>query len=92
MEATLALRAGREKSTRRLHPWIFSGAVADVRGNPSPGDTVRVVSAQNDFVGFGAYSPESQLRVRMWSFDPDAVIDAEFVAGRVIAAAHRRAH
>ncbi len=92
MEATLALRAGREKSTRRLHPWIFSGAVADVRGNPSPGDTVRVVSAQNDFVGFGAYSPESQLRVRMWSFDPDAVIDDEFVASRVVAAAHRRAH
>ena len=92
MKATLALRAGREKSTRRLHPWIFSGAVADVRGNPSPGDTVRVVSAQNDFVGFGAYSPESQLRVRMWSFDPDAVIDDEFVASRVVAAAHRRAH
>jgi 23S rRNA (cytosine1962-C5)-methyltransferase len=92
MEATLALRAGREKSTRRLHPWIFSGAVADVRGNPSPGDTVRVVSAQNDFVGFGAYSPESQLRVRMWSFDPDAVIDDEFVASRVVAAAYRRAH
>jgi len=92
MKATLVLRAGREKSTRRLHPWIFSGAVADVRGNPSPGDTVRVVSAQNDFVGFGAYSPESQLRVRMWSFDPDAVIDDEFVASRVVAAAHRRAH
>jgi 23S rRNA (cytosine1962-C5)-methyltransferase len=92
MEATLALRAGREKSVRRLHPWIFSGAVADVRGNPSPGDTVRVVSAQGDFIGFGAYSPNSQLRVRMWSFDPDAVINDEFVAHRVIASAHRRDH
>ncbi|MEI7619703.1 MAG: class I SAM-dependent rRNA methyltransferase [Actinomycetota bacterium] len=90
MEATLALRAGREKSVRRLHPWIFSGAVADVRGNPSPGDTVRVVSAQGDFIGFGAYSPDSQLRVRMWSFDPDAVINDEFVANRVVTAAHRR--
>jgi 23S rRNA (cytosine1962-C5)-methyltransferase len=84
------LRQGRDKSVRRLHPWIFSGAVADVRGNPQPGDTVRVVDAQGEPLGRGAYSPDSQLRVRMWTFDPDAVVDEAFVADRVLASARRR--
>jgi 23S rRNA (cytosine1962-C5)-methyltransferase len=89
-EPTLVLRTGRDKSVRRLHPWIFSGAIADVRGNPQPGDTVRVVDAQGETIGRGAYSPDSQLRVRMWTFDPDTVVDEAFVADRVLAAAARR--
>lgn len=85
------LRAGREKSVRRLHPWIFSGAVAEVRGNPEPGDTVRVVTSQGECLGSGAYSPDSQLRVRMFTFNPDERVDDAFVAGRVASAAGRRA-
>lgn len=91
MEPTLVLRPGRDKSLRRLHPWIFSGAVADVRGNPNPGDTVRVVSTTGDTLGVAAYSPESQLRARMWSFESDTVVDDEFVTQRVVDAANRRA-
>ena len=90
MEPTLVLRPGRDKSLRRLHPWIFSGAVAEVRGNPHIGDTVRVVSSQGDPLGAAAYSPESQLRARMWTFDSDTVVDAEFVTSRVVQAAQRR--
>lgn len=74
-----------------MHPWIFSGAVADLVGSPAAGDTVRVVSAQGECLGFGAYSPESQLRARMWTFDPDAVIDDSFVADRIASSARRRA-
>ncbi|CAB4856884.1 unannotated protein [freshwater metagenome] len=90
MEPTVVLRPGRDKSVRRWHPWIFSGGVAEVRGNPGPGDTVRVVSAQGEALGAGAYSPDSQLRVRMWTFDPDTVIDELFVARRVVESAQRR--
>lgn len=91
MEPTLVLRPGRDKSLRRLHPWIFSGAIADVRGNPNSGDTVRVVSAQGERLGIAAYSPESQLRARMWTFDSETVVDDEFVTRRVVDAANRRA-
>lgn len=92
IEPTLVLRVGRDKSVRRLHPWIFSGAVADVRGNPAPGDTVRVVTAQGECLGFAACSLASQLRARMWTFDAEMVVDESFVAARVLASVRRRAN
>ncbi|MGB8860882.1 MAG: class I SAM-dependent methyltransferase [Ilumatobacteraceae bacterium] len=89
--ATLWLQTGREKSLARRHPWVFSGAVARVDGSPEPGATVLVRAADGAELGWAAYSPASQIRARMWTFDPAAVIDDAFVAGRVAAAAARRA-
>lgn len=90
------LRPNRERSLRRLHPWVFSGAIAEVFGSPGSGDTVVVETADGVPLGLGAFSPASQIRVRMWTFaggaadvDP-ALIDASFVASRVAAAAERR--
>jgi 23S rRNA (cytosine1962-C5)-methyltransferase len=87
----VAIRAGRERSLARRHPWVFSGAVAGVAGRPGVGDTVSVETDAGVPIGWGAYSPESQIRVRMWSFDPADVIDEAFVAERVVRAAGRRA-
>lgn len=84
------LRPGRERSVERRHLWVFSGAIADVRGEPAPGDTVVVESASRIALGLGAFSPVSQIRVRMWTFDPDTAVDESFVAARVVAAAERR--
>ena len=84
------LRPGRERSVERRHPWVFSGAVAEVHGDPAPGDTVVVESSTGDAIGVGAYSPVSQIRVRMWGIDPELVIDDAAVAARVTAAAARR--
>jgi 23S rRNA (cytosine1962-C5)-methyltransferase len=92
MEPTLVLRPGREKSLRRQHPWIFSGGVARVEGSPSPGETVCVTSSTGDVLGRASYAPASQLRARMWTFDPDTRVDDTFVAARVMAAAARREH
>jgi 23S rRNA (cytosine1962-C5)-methyltransferase len=75
----------------RRHPWIFSGAVARVDGAPEPGEAVRVLAADGAPLGLGAFSPESQIRVRMWSFDPGAVIDEAFVGDRVARAVGARA-
>lgn len=86
----VVLKAGRERSLTRRHPWIFSGGVDSVEGNPAPGDTVVVRSAERQPLGLGAYSPHSQIRVRMWTFDHDAAIDDAFVAERIVAAAERR--
>ena len=90
MEATLVLRPGRDKSVRRHHPWIFSGSAAQIDGTPSAGATVLVTSASGEPLGRAAYSPDSRLRARMWTFDADTVVDEALIADRVVAAADRR--
>jgi 23S rRNA (cytosine1962-C5)-methyltransferase len=78
----LTLKAGRDKSLRRRHPWIFSGAVARVEGDPAPGDTVEVRSDAGEFLAVAAYSPESQIRARVWDWQPRE-IDGGFFKERV---------
>lgn len=92
MEPTLVLRPGRDKSVRRLHPWVLSGSVAEVRGDAKPGDTVLVTSAEGEVLGRAAYSPASRIRARMWTNDSDTVVDDAFVSARMLASAARRDH
>lgn len=87
---TVVLQPKREFSVQRRHPWIFSGAIAQVEGNPGRGDTVCVKAADGTILGVGAFSPESQIRVRMWSFSA-VEMDASFIADRVAQAVGRRA-
>ena len=87
---SLWLRPDRDRSLLRRHPWVFSGAVARVEGSPAPGATVTVRAADGTVMGSAAYSPESQIRARIWTFDPAAVVDDVLVAGAVRAAAERR--
>lgn len=72
------LAEGREKSLLRRHPWIFSGAIADGRGSPASGDTVEVRDSHNKVLGLGAWSPVSQIRVRMWTFDHNVEVNEAF--------------
>lgn len=74
----LVLEEGKEKSAIRKHPWIFSGAVRQVKGSPQSGDSVEVRSAHGEFLGIAAYSPESQIRARFWTFKEHASIDRDF--------------
>ena len=69
----VVLKAGRERSVLKGHPWIFSGALEDVdaASAPSAGETVEVVSARGEKLGCGWYSPASQIRVRMVAFARD---------------------
>ncbi len=78
----IILKKGRDKSLRQRHPWIFSGAVRSVQGKPSLGETVDVFSYEKIFLGRGAWSPHSQIRVRMWNFE-DLPIDEHFLRKRV---------
>ena len=79
----IVLKRGREKSLRRRHPWIFSGALEKVDGNPASGDTVEVRSADGQTLALAAWSPESQIRARVWSFDASVRIDAAFLRARI---------
>jgi 23S rRNA (cytosine1962-C5)-methyltransferase len=81
---TLRLRAGKEKSLLRRHPWIFDSAVA--KGGADPGETVRVESAEGRFLAWAAFSPTSKIRARAWSFEEAECIDAAFLNRRVAAA------
>lgn len=62
------LAKGRDRSVRRFHPWIFSGAVAKAEGDPPPGALVEVLSSDGELLGLGQWSPASQIRVRMVAF------------------------
>ncbi|RPH56260.1 MAG: methyltransferase domain-containing protein [Chloroflexi bacterium] len=79
----LFLKPAREKSLLRRHPWVFSGAVDRVQGNPQPGETVDVLDAKGHFLAKAAYSPASQIRARAWTFDQDEAVDADFFRRRV---------
>lgn len=85
MTATVYLAKGRDKSIKRRHPWIFSRGIARIEGKPALGDTVTVCDHQGEFLGLGAYSPQSQIRVRMWCFEKTP-IDSNFFLARIRAA------
>jgi 23S rRNA (cytosine1962-C5)-methyltransferase len=77
------LKRGREKSLLRKHPWVFSGAIERVQGEPGAGDTVEIVDASGAFLAWAAYSPASQIRARVWSFVLEEAIGAAFLRGRL---------
>jgi len=88
----LTLKPGRERSLLRRHPWIFSGAIDAVAGSPESGDTVKVKSADGRFLAWAAYSPSSQIRARVWSFDEAEVPGPDLFRERIEkASALRRA-
>ncbi|MCX9158065.1 class I SAM-dependent methyltransferase [Niveibacterium sp. 24ML] len=88
--AQLILNPGRERSVMRRHPWVFAGSVATLSGRARPGDTVEVVSDRGVVLGRAAFSPESQIRARMWTFDADTPIDHAFFKRRIAASVARR--
>ena len=88
---TAILRKSRDFTVRRRHPWVFSGALEREPVAAAPGETVEVLDAGGERLGYGSYSPSSQIRVRMMSFGADAKPpDAEAVASRVAEAVGRR--
>ena len=88
----LTLKPGRERSLLRRHPWIFSGAVGEVQGSPQSGANVEVRAADGAFLAWAAFSPASQIRARVWSFDEAEVPGPELFRKKIEAAlALRRA-
>ena len=68
----IILRKGRDESLRRFPPWVFSGAIADVQGNPSEGDIVAVHASDGSFLAYGHFQIGS-IAVRILSFDESAL-------------------
>lgn len=88
--AKLILQPGKERSVLRRHPWLFAGAIAHLNGRAKAGDTVEIVADDGRPLGRAAFSPKSQIRARMWSFDAEEIIDDAFFKRRVANAVERR--
>lgn len=89
--AQLILLPGKERSAfKQHHPWLFAGSVGRLEGRARPGDTVEVLADNLRPLGRAAYSPQSQIRARFWTFDPDESIDDAFFKRRIAAAVARR--
>jgi 23S rRNA (cytosine1962-C5)-methyltransferase len=88
--SALVLKPGREKSLKRRHPWVFSGAVAHIEGEAAAGDTIEVRSAGGELLAVAAYSPHSQIRARVWTWQ-ERRIDGAFFRQRISDAAAARA-
>lgn len=87
---TVVLKPGRDRSLKRLHPWIFNNAINKVKGAPALGDSVSIITAEGQPLGVAAYSPHSQIRARMWHFGPGAELDVEFFITRLQSAQRLR--
>ena len=86
----LLIEKGKERSLLRHHPWIFSASVKELDGRARPGDTVEVVDYRQRVLARAAWSPESQIRARVWTFDAAETIDDAFFKRRIAAAVARR--
>jgi len=90
--ADLILKSGNDRSVLCRHPWIFAGSVDRLEGRARAGDTVLVMDSRGKPLARAAWSPESQIRARVWSFDPEQSIDHAFIKRAVAASVARRAN
>jgi 23S rRNA (cytosine1962-C5)-methyltransferase len=91
MQASVILRPDREKPIIQHHPWVFSGGISDITGDPQAGDVVDVLAADGRWLARGFYSPLSQIRVRIASRQPDQPLDEAWLRGALQRAVAGRA-
>jgi 23S rRNA (cytosine1962-C5)-methyltransferase len=87
----VTLKQGREKAIRNRHPWVFSGAIQHISADAQDGEIVAVRDARGTFLGQGYLNRESQIVVRLLSWDAGERIDAGFWERRLSASIARRA-
>lgn len=90
MSAKAILNENVLKSISRRHPWIFSGAIKAVKGNPEDGDILKLVSTNDQFLGRGYWNSQSQIQVRVLSWEEHELIDQDFWRRRLLRAIESR--
>lgn len=90
MESKIILHESRDKSLKRKHPWIFSKAIKEVVNEPNNGADINIYDCNNNFLAVAAYSPNSQIRARVWSFNKDEKIDKDFFKAKILKAYEAR--
>lgn len=92
MQAKITLKAGKERPLLRRHPWVYATAIDRVDGKVYPGCTIFIYSAEGRFVAKGSYSPRSQIRARILSWDESENIDHAFFKRKIANAITHRSH
>lgn len=88
--ATVIVRPGRERPILQRHPWLFSGAIANVVGTPAPGEVVDVCASDGSWLARGFWSSSSQLRVRLATWDPAQPLDETWLRDTITRAVSGR--
>ena len=86
----ISLKPRRAQPILNRHPWVFEGAIGQVTGDPQPGAEVLVQSKDGHAIGRGLFNPNSNIRVRMYSWDPDVPIGNALFSARIDEAAALR--
>lgn len=86
----VVLKPGREKPIRNDHPWVYSGAIARIEGQPADGDVIDVTDARGGFLARGLLNRRSQIVARLFTRDADDDLTPELLHARIAAAAARR--
>lgn len=77
------LKKDREKLWLSGHPWIYSGAVEKIEGNPSGGEIIEVHNSKKEFIGYGHYNKNSKILVRMLEKDKNQVINLDWYCNKI---------
>lgn len=88
----IKLKKGKEKAVHQRHPWVFSGAIENVKGKPANGDVVKLLSASNDFLAYGYYNDQSRVAVRLLEWDETVNINEAWYEQKISQAIAARAH
>lgn len=86
----IRLKEGRDRSIKKMHPWIFSGAIKEIIGTPEAGQTIQILEFNNTPLAVASFSPHSQISARVWSFDPTTSINIDFLKKQIEAAVNLR--
>lgn len=65
------------------HPWVFKGAIQHIKGDPQPGDTVALCSDKGEFIAWGLYNPDSNIIVRLYSWQAEVPLEEAFWSDRI---------
>ncbi|MDB5159329.1 MAG: pseudouridine synthase [Mucilaginibacter sp.] len=79
----IILKKGKEKAVLQRHPWVFSGAIEQVKGKPANGDIVRLVNAKGDFMAYGFYNDQSRVALRLLEWDESITVNEDWFRHKV---------
>jgi 23S rRNA (cytosine1962-C5)-methyltransferase len=88
----IILKKAKEKAVLQRHPWVFSGALAQVKGKPQNGEVVKVLDADADFLAYGYYNDQSRVAVRLLDWDENVIINEQWWKAKIEAAIKAREH
>ncbi|MFD0766327.1 class I SAM-dependent rRNA methyltransferase [Mucilaginibacter lutimaris] len=88
----VVLKKGKEKAVLHKHPWVFSGAIENVKGKPVNGEIIRLLGNKKDFLAYGFYNDQSRVAVRLLEWNEEVMVDEAWFRTKVREAVAGRAH